>query len=360
MAEGRITEAAVREVLDEFQDPETGRRIGSSKQVHRLKLDGDKLSIVLGLTTWAAAVRDDVRAELIGLLRERFPGLDVDVELAVHQRKPQPLGEVGLAAKSVIAVASGKGGVGKSSLATLLAFALCETGSKVGLMDADIYGPSVPHLIGPQELPESGEDKARPVEVDGLKVISIGFFIPEDQAVIWRGPMLHGALTQFFRDVDWGELDYLVIDMPPGTGDVALSISQLVPLSGAVVVSTPQDVALLDVSKAITMFRRVEIDVLGMIENMSFFVCSECDARHDIFGSGGAKQKAAELNVPFLGEMPLDAQLRSLGDEGNLRAALDRPSARPYLTEICQNLVKQLVAINRRKPRTPTLPVIGQ
>jgi ATP-binding protein involved in chromosome partitioning len=186
----------------------------------------------------------------------------------------------------------------------------------------------------------------------------MGLLVPEGEAVIWRGPMLHTALTQFLRDTDWGELDYLIIDMPPGTGDVALSLSQLLPLTGAVIVCTPQDVALLDAVKAIAMFRKVEVEVLGMVENMSFFVCPGCRARHEIFGSGGAKRRAADLGVPFLGEVPIATELRVEADAGRVGAAFDQPEARPYLEAICRNFVGNLAALHRRKKALPTLPVL--
>ena len=200
---------------------------------------------------------------------------------------------MGLTAKSVIAVGSGKGGVGKSTIAACLALGLKRAGAVVGLMDADVYGPSVPHLLGITGKPEAARGRILPVEPPGLRVMSMGFFVPPGEAVVWRGPMLHGAITQFFRDTLWGELDYLVIDMPPGTGDIALTLSQLLPLTGAVVVCTPQDLALLDAVKAIAMFRKVQIPVLGMVENMSYFLCPNCGKRYDIFGIGGAKRRAA-------------------------------------------------------------------
>ena len=183
-----------------------------------------------------------------------------------------------MAAKAVIAVGSGKGGVGKSTIAAALAMGLTRAGSKVGLMDADLYGPSIPHLLGTNQRPTILDEKIQPVEVDRVKVLSMGLLVPAEEAVIWRGPMLHGTITQFLRDTRWGELDYLIIDMPPGTGDIALSLSQLLPLTGSVVVCTPQDVALLDATKAVTMFRKVNIEVLGMVENMSYFICPNCDS----------------------------------------------------------------------------------
>jgi ATP-binding protein involved in chromosome partitioning len=358
MPNDQPTEAAVRSVLADFKDPESGRSITQLEQVHALHLDGPRLSVTLGLTTWAAPIKEQIRTELVEQLNRQFPSLDVTVELAVHERKPEKLGEIGLAAKTVIAVGAGKGGVGKSSLAAYLAYGLSRAGSRVGLMDADVYGPSIPHLLGSRERPCVVADRIQPVVVDGLLVMSMGFLVPEGEAVIWRGPMLHTALTQFLRDTDWGELDYLIIDMPPGTGDVALSLSQLLPLTGAVIVCTPQDVALLDAVKAIAMFRKVNVPVLGMVENMSFFLCPHCNTRHDIFGSGGAKRRAADLGVPFLGEVPIATELRIQADQGRVSAAFDEPTVRPYLETICHNFVSNLVAGHRQQPTLPTLPVI--
>ena len=353
-----VTEAAVREALAAFQDPETGRSALQLGQVHRVELKGEDLSVTLGLTTWSGALKEEMRSELVSLLEKRFPQLKVAVDLAVHERRPEKLGEIGLSVKSAIAVGAGKGGVGKSSVAAYLAYGLARAGSLVGLMDADVYGPSIPHLLGTKERPGIVGNRIMPVEVDGLKVMSMGFLVPSGEAVIWRGPMLHAALTQFLRDTEWGELDYLIIDLPPGTGDVALSLSQLLPLTGAVIVGTPQDVALLDVVKAVGMFRKLDVDVLGMVENMSYFVCSQCGARHDIFGSGGAKRKAQELRVPFLGEIPIVPELRILADAGQIGKAFENEATRPYLESICLNVVRNLAQRRREKPQMPTLTVL--
>jgi ATP-binding protein involved in chromosome partitioning len=352
-------EAAVKQVLSEFPDPETGRSVTQLGQIHRLSLADGRLEVTLGLTSYAAPLWEQTRAELASLLEERFPGLQVAVGLAVHERPAERMGEVGLPAKSVVAVGAGKGGVGKSSIAAYLAYGLRRAGCKVGLLDADLYGPSIPHLIGSHQPPTLAGDRIQPITVDGLRVLSIGLMVPKGEAVIWRGPMLHSALTQFLRDTDWGELDHLIVDMPPGTGDVAISLSQLLPLSGAVVVCTPQDVALLDATKAVAMFRKVNIEVLGMVENMSFFVCPNCGARHEIFGSGGAKRRADELGVPFLGEVPLDIQLRVLADEGRIGASLDYAPMRPYLEAIPRALVSSLVGRRRARPSLPGLTVLG-
>jgi len=255
-------------------------------------------------------------------------------------------------------VGAGKGGVGKSSIASYLACGLARAGAKVGLMDADVYGPSVPHLFGINETPRLIDGKIQPVETAGVKILSMGLLVPPQEAVVWRGPMLHGALTQFVRDTAWGDLDYLIVDMPPGTGDVAISLSQLLDVTGAVVVCTPQDVALLDATKAINMFRKVQIEVLGMVENMSFFICPSCNARHEIFGSGGAKRRAVEMDVPLLGELPLDTALRVLGDEGRVFASFDHEPTRQYLEAIPHTLVGNLVRARRARPAMPTLPLL--
>ena len=271
------------------------------------------------------------------------------------------MGQVGLTAKSVIAVGSGKGGVGKSTIAATLALGLKRAGSKVGLMDADVYGPSIPHLLGlggaPKPMIQDG--KITPVLFQGMPVMSMGFLVPPGEAVVWRGPMLHGAITQFLRDTAWGELDYLIIDMPPGTGDIALTLSQMLPLTGAVVVCTPQDVALLDAVKAIAMFRKVNIPVLGMVENMSGFICPDCGKRYDIFGSGGARRRAEELNVPFLGEVPLNMQIRVHGDAGTTDDNFGDKIVGPYLTKLVTALVRNLAQSAAIKPPMLQLPTLG-
>ncbi len=289
----RIDEAAVRSVLAEFKDPETGRSVVQMEQVRDLQLADNRLSLTLALTTHSAPLWKEAQEELRNLFRQRLSDLtEVQVNLAVHHRPPARQGEFGLAAKSIVAVGSGKGGVGKSTIAASVALGLARSGAKVGLMDADVYGPSIPHLLGIREMPPPDGNRLMPAYAGGLMVMSMGFLVPAGEAVVWRGPMLHKAIQQFLGGTAWGELDYLIVDMPPGTGDVALSLSQSVPLTGAIVVCTPQDVALLDAVKAIAMFRKVNIPVLGMVENMSYFVCPDCSKRYDIFGAGGAKRTA--------------------------------------------------------------------
>lgn len=353
------TPADVMAQLAEFRDPETGRSVTQQEQVRDVRVEGTVVRLTLALSTHSAPIAAAVRQECADSIRARFPEvMAVEVAGAVHSRPALKLGEIGLAAKSVIAVGSGKGGVGKSTVAASLAYGLHRAGCRVGLMDADVYGPSIPHLIGRQQRPEIVDQRIQPVDFDGLKVMSMGFLVPPDQAVVWRGPMLHGAITQFLRDTAWGELDYLVIDMPPGTGDIALTLSQLLPLTGAVVVCTPQDVALLDATKAIAMFRKVNIPVLGMVENMSYFLCPDNGKRYDIFGHGGARERAAELGVPFLGEVPIVIQIRINGDQGTLAGNFTDAEIAPHYEAICQRLAWQIAGTARQTQPLPTLAVL--
>jgi ATP-binding protein involved in chromosome partitioning len=349
----------IESILSDLADPETGRNIVQMEQVHDVQIDGHQVDVTLGLTTWSAPLWDDVRNQCRQLLANELPpGSDVRVEIVEHVRPAEKIGQIGLTAKSVVAVGSGKGGVGKSTIAASLAYGLKSAGAKVGLMDADMYGPSIPHLLGVNERPTLVEGKLQPIVRDGLRVMSMGFLVPPGEAVVWRGPMLHGAITQFLRDTDWGDLDYLVIDMPPGTGDIALTLSQLLPLSGAVVVCTPQDVALLDAVKAIAMFRKVNIPLLGMVENMSYFICPDCGKRYDIFGSGGAKRRAAELDVPFLGEVPINIGVRQRGDDGETGANFADATVADFFQQICLRVVRQMTAGHKAQPPMPSLSVL--
>lgn len=359
MADGQVDVAAVEAAITDFKDPESGRSILSFEQIKDIQLTDSELSLTLGLTTWSAPLWTDTKDAIEEKLRVAFPQLSsVSAKLAVEERPPQKMGEIGLPTKSVIAIGSGKGGVGKSTIAACLAFALKRTGCKVGLMDSDVYGPSIPHLLGVEDRAVVENERLHPIIKDGIPVMSMGLLVPEEEAVIWRGPMLHSAVTQFLRDTVWGELDYLIIDMPPGTGDIALSLSQLLPLTGAIVVCTPQDVALLDAVKAIAMFRKVDIPVLGVVENMSGFVCTDCGKRHDIFGSGGARERAEALDVPFLGDIPINLQVRQYGDEGKTEANLDDPTVASSLESICYKLVKNLATSAAQSPPQPQLPVL--
>lgn len=244
--------------------------------------------------------------------------------------------------KSIIAVASGKGGVGKSTIAVNLAAALQQKGLKIGLLDSDIYGPSIPTMLGLTEQPKVVDDRLQPLEKAGLKTVSIGFFVEPNQAIIWRGPMIMKAIRQFFHDVDWGELDYLIVDLPPGTGDAQLSLVQLVSLTGAVIVTTPQEVALADVRKAVTMFQRTSCPILGIVENMAYFTCPSCNEEHDIFSRGGGRKEAKRLGVPFLGEVPITMPLRVAGDEG---MPLVVSSPEDPASKAIQSIAAKLIAI---------------
>ncbi len=245
--------------------------------------------------------------------------------------------------KHIIAVSSGKGGVGKSTVTVNMAVALKQEGFAVGVMDADIYGPNIPMMIGVTQEPVKDGEKITPAEGQGVKVISMGFFVPEDTPVVWRGPMVHSAIQQFFRDVIWGELDYLLIDLPPGTGDVPLTLSQLVPLTGAITVTTPQAVALSDVRKGMTMFKKVNVPLLGIIENMSHFVCGHCGERTEIFSHGGGEQAAKKFEIPFLGRIPLDPAIREGGDHGKPIVVKDPQSPQTQaFVQIVRTLVSQI------------------
>ena len=357
------TETAVRSLLGEIADPESGRPLTEMGQVVAVAAAPAAIAVTVGLTTHSAVLWNATRGRIEELLRSRFPGVpQVTVTIVPHDRPPPKLGQIGLEAKSVIAVGSGKGGVGKSTIAASIAIGLARAGSRTGLLDADVYGPSVPHLLGLSGRPQIEDGKILPQWLDvgrsRMPTMSMGFLVPAGEAVVWRGPMLHGAITQMLRDTRWGPLDYLVIDMPPGTGDIALTLSQVLPLTGAVVVCTPQDVALLDATKAIAMFRKVNIPLLGMVENMSFFVCPDTGKRYDIFGTGGAKRTAQELDIPFLGEVPIQIPIREHGDAGRTAANYDDPAAAPYFEAICARLVGTLAAATAARPPLPSLPVL--
>lgn len=349
----------LRESLSQLKDPESGRTLGSTNQIEQLVFDGHNLRCTIKLTSHSWPIQDEFRDQVEERLRSLAPtASQITIDISALDRPPIPIGQIGLMAKSVIAVGSGKGGVGKSTIATSLAVSLSRAGAKVGLMDADVYGPSVPHLLGISGRPEVMNGKIQPIFFEQMPVMSMAFLIEPDQAVIWRGPMLHGSITQFLRDTYWGPLDYLIIDMPPGTGDIALTLSQLIPLSGAVVVCTPQQVALLDAVKAIAMFRKTKIPILGMVENMSGFICPDCGKRYDIFGHGGARRKAEELDVPFLGEVPLNMQLRQESDTGNLGGALADPICQAAINKIVRATVRQLGDRAAAAPLGPALPVL--
>jgi ATP-binding protein involved in chromosome partitioning len=330
--------------LRAIKDPASGRDIVTMGCVKELEVGDSRVSLALQLATPAGPARDHVVTQA----RSAVLALGVrDVEIRVLAQAPARPSGAGLIpqVKHTIAVASGKGGVGKSTVAANLAVALQRTGARVGLMDTDVYGPSVPMLMGGEEAPQVVEGKIEPPVEYGIKIISMAYFLPKDEAVIWRGPMLHKTIHQFLGDVRWGELDYLVMDMPPGTGDIQLSLSQTIPLTGAVIVSTPQDLALTVASKAIAMFQKLNVPVLGIVENMSYYLCRHCGEREEIFGHGGAREAAKKLNLAFLGEIPLDLSIREQSDSGKPVALDDSTANGKAFQEVAAAVIEQVKAV---------------
>jgi ATP-binding protein involved in chromosome partitioning len=341
-----VTEADILNALKAVQDPDLHRDIVSLGFVQGVAIEGGCVSFTIQLTTPACPVRDQMREQAAQAVRA-IPGVQqVDVRMTSQVRTSllQTEGLLIPTIRNVVAIASGKGGVGKSTVSANLALALAKTGARVGLLDADVYGPSIPTILGITGSAEvTADQQIIPIERNGLKVMSMGFFMKPDEAVVWRGPMLHKTVQQFLGGVQWGELDYLLGDLPPGTGDVQLSLCQSIPLTGAVIVSTPQDVALNVAQKAITMFKKLNAPVLGVIENMSAHVCPRCGEREEIFGSGGARKVAERLNLPFLGEIPLATPIRETSDAGRpiVISQPDSPAARAF-TAVAEQLAAQI------------------
>jgi ATP-binding protein involved in chromosome partitioning len=351
----------LKATLESFRDPETGRSLAKTGQVTDWVVTDGHVRCRLSLTSMFQPIAREIGDRLRDHFLAQVPGLKgVEIVLDTLHRPAAPIGQIGLKAKAVIAVAAGKGGVGKSTLAASIALTLSRLGAKTGLMDADVYGPSIPHLLGLDGRPEILDGKIQPIRSGSMPVMSMGFLIGRDQAVVWRGPMLHGSITQFLRDTDWGELDYLVIDMPPGTGDVALTLSQLLPLTGAVIVCTPQEVALLDAGKAMAMFEKTKVPILGIVENMSGFTDPDSGKTFDIFGRGGARSKAEEMGVPFLGEIPIQIPLRSESDAGRLADVLQEPRIAKPFEDVCRALTRSIADQIAARPNIGApLPVLG-
>ena len=361
-----LSQSAVSELVQAVTDPETGRTLGSVGQILNVEVADETAKVQIGITSYARPIADDLTGNIESRFVAAFPGSHIEIEYKDFARPAARVGQTALRAKSVIAVGSGKGGVGKSTVAASIALMLRQLGSRVGLMDADVYGPSIPHLLGMSGRPAFSESKRiepiqlnEPGHLHPMPVMSMGFLVDPKEAVIWRGPMLHGSINQFLGMTEWGELDYLIIDMPPGTGDVALTLSQAIPLAGSVVVCTPQEVALLDAVKAIAMFQKVNIPILGMVENMSGFVCPDTGKMYEIFGKGGARTKAEEMDLPFLGGLPLDPKLRIAGDEGRLQEVLasDEAAAAP-LRSVAKEMVRTLADRTAASPPKPSLPTL--
>lgn len=320
-----LTRQTVLEVLRTVHDPELHKDLVTLKMVKGVDVEDGHVRLQIELTTPACPLKEIISRDVEAALA-RHPGfrsLQVDFSARVAGRAVEQQDLVP-GVRNIIGVASGKGGVGKSTVALGLALALARSGARVGLLDADIYGPNIPTMMGLKgQRPGVEADKIVPLERYGIRMISMGVLVDDNQPVVWRGPMLHSAMTQFFRDVAWGELDYLLVDLPPGTGDVQLSLVQLVPVTGCVIVTTPQTVSLEDARKALAMFTMTKTPVLGIIENMSYFICDGCGKRHDIFDSGGGEDVARQLGVPFLGAIPLNAAVRQGGDRGEPVVAAD-------------------------------------
>ena len=339
------TERTVLEALRPIIDPDFRKSIVDLGFVKGIRIEGSHVAFKIELTTPACPVKEEFARQA----REAVSALDgvdaVEVEMTANTRGSRPAQKDGVlpGVSNVIAVASGKGGVGKSTVAVNLALALRKTGATVGLLDIDVYGPSIPLMLGVHGRPEVTEErKIVPKRAHDLAVMSIGFLADEKAPVIWRGPMVHGIVQQFLSDVSWGSLDYLVLDLPPGTGDAALTLTQSAPLSGAVIVTTPQEVALIDARKGLKMFERVNVPVLGIVENMSYFVCPTCDTKHALFGEGGGERAAAELGVDLLVRIPLQPDVVVSGDEG-------RPTVLAHPDSAAAHAFKDLAGVVARK-----------
>ncbi|BAU64733.1 hypothetical protein STA3757_21080 [Stanieria sp. NIES-3757] len=315
---------SVLEVLRPVQDPELQKSLVDLNMIRNVQIEGDKVSFTLVLTTPACPLREFIVEDCQNAVKQ-LPGVEsVEVEVTAEtpQQKSLPDRQSVPGIKNIIAVSSGKGGVGKSSVAVNIAVALADKGAKVGLLDADIYGPNAPNMLGlgnANVMVKQGTngEVLEPAFNYGVKLVSMAFLIDPDQPVIWRGPMLNGIIRQFLYQVEWGELDYLIVDMPPGTGDAQLTLAQAVPMAGAVIVTTPQTVSLLDARRGLKMFQQLGVNVLGIVENMSYFIPPDLpDKKYDLFGSGGGERTAQELNVPLLGCVPLEISLREGGDKG--------------------------------------------
>ena len=357
-----LTKENVLQCLRQVNDPDLHRDIVTLGFVKSLEVKGKDVRFNLELTTPACPVRDQFKVDCERVIRSGIRDVGaVSIEMTSNvvshsnERKESIIPGV----RNTVAVASGKGGVGKSTVAVNLAVSLAMEGARVGLIDADVYGPSAPLMFGITEKPRMSNNKLLPLERYGVKVMSIGFLVDPMQAVIWRGPMASGAVKQFLSDVTWGELDYLIFDLPPGTGDIQLTLVQTIPLTGAVIVTTPQDVALADARKGLVMFNKVNVPVLGIVENMSYYVCQHCGQRENIFDSGGGARTAQELGVPFLGEIPINTKIRIGGDKGNPIVAGEPDSVHAGgIRQIARNLAAQISIQNVNGIQTPKIEIL--
>ncbi len=353
-----VEQTAVLDALKVVRDPDLGRDIVSLGFIKDLVVDGGRVAFTIELTTPACPVKDQMRDQARAAVMQLAGVSRVDVNMSARVREAaggDGARQTPPGVKNIIAVGAGKGGVGKTTVAVNLALALARCGGKVGIIDADIYGPNVPIMLGMKTQLVTDGQKIVPAEKYGLQVVSMGFLTQDDAPIIWRGPMLHGALQQFFKEVKWIDLDYLIIDMPPGTGDVALSLSQSVPVAGAIVVTTPQLVSLADSRRAVAMYKKLNIPTLGVIENMSYFACPSCHHEADIFGHGGGEKMAADLQVPFLGRLPIYQPIREGSDTGIplVVSEPESPAAKAFMAAAEQTAAQVSIASYRR----PTIPL---
>ncbi len=340
---GKITQEAVMAALSNVQEPELHKDLVSLNMIRDLKISGDKVSFTVMLTTPACPLKTQIEREARAAVAA-IPGVK-SVELKLDANVPndgRSRGMLNLPIRNAIAVASGKGGVGKSTVAVNIAVVLAQSGARVGLLDADIYGPNVPTMMGVSHLPAPKNNRLIPAEAYGVKLMSIGFLVKPDQPLIWRGPMLHSAIRQFLTDVEWGELDYMIIDLPPGTGDAALSLAQSLPLSGGIIVTLPQQVSLDDARRGLEMFRQLNVPIFGVVENMSYLELPD-GTRMDVFGTGGGERLAKETEVPFIGAIPMDPSVRAGGDSGEpvVISHPESPVARS-LSQVAQDVAAKI------------------
>ena len=341
----QVTEAVVMAALGTVQEPELGGDLVTRNMIKDLTIDGSAVAFTIELTTPACPLKDEIESRVRAALQPvGVESIELTWGAMVRRAAPRVAEQLLPGVKNIIAVASGKGGVGKSTVAVNLAVALARDGASVGLLDADITGPNVPIMLGLDGQPGKSEgEKILPLSRHGVKAISIQFFVPAGQPIIWRGPLVGGAIQQFLRDVEWGELDYLVIDLPPGTSDAQLTLAQAVPISGAVLVTTPQEVALLDVEKALAMFKRMSVPVIGLVENMTALVCPHCGESIDLFGRGGGERFAREHGLEYLGGIPLDITVRQGGDVGVPAVAQREPGpAALALTNLARTVAARM------------------
>ncbi len=358
-----VTQDQIQHQLASFIDPHTGQDLVSSRQVKHIALDANRLTLRLELGYPAAGYHTELQARVTEHLQQglSLDAIQVEIETRISshavQKNLKPLSGV----KNNVAVASGKGGVGKSTTAVNLALALSAEGARVGILDADIYGPSQPMMLGVKGKPKTDGSSIFPIRAYGLQSMSIGYLVDEEAPMIWRGPMVTGALQQLLKDTRWDDLDYLIIDLPPGTGDIQLTLAQQIPVSGAVIVTTPQDIALLDARRGLNMFAKVSVPVLGIIENMSLHVCSRCGHAEPIFGEGGGQRMAEQCGVPLLGALPLDISIRLNADNGHPSVVVEPTgkAARIYF-QIARSMAARLALKARDySHRFPTISIVN-